>query len=80
MKQPADSRHKPSPVVHRSVVIAGHSTSVTLEDAFWKALKEIALSKNVSVSDIVTTINNERGRYGNLSRAIRLYVLEYYRG
>ena len=79
-KHPADSHQKPSLVVKRSVTIAGHTTSVTLEDAFWNALKEIAISKNVLVSDLVTTINNERGEYGNLSRAIRLFVLEYYRG
>jgi len=55
-----------SPVVKRSIVIAGHKTSVSLEDAFWQGLKQIA------------TIDTER-RQGNLSSAIRLFVLDYYR-
>ena len=79
MKQPAGLPQKPSLVVHRSVVIAGRNTSVSLEDAFWNALKEITISKNVLASDLVTTINIERGEYGNLSSAIRVFVLEYYR-
>ena len=79
-KHPANSPRKPSLVVKRSITIAGHTTSITLEDAFWNALKEIAISKNVLVSDLVTTISNERGLNGNLSSAIRLFVLAHYRG
>lgn len=67
-----------SPVVKRSIVIAGHKTSVSLEDAFWKALKEIAGARHVTLSDLVSTIDSER-RHGNLSSAIRLFVLEHYR-
>ncbi|CAL8972102.1 aryl-sulfate sulfotransferase [Rhodoplanes serenus] len=67
-----------SPVVKRSIVIAGHKTSVSLEDAFWKALKEIAAARHVTLSDLVSTIDSER-RHGNLSSAIRLFVLEHYR-
>jgi len=67
-----------SPVVKRSIVIAGHKTSVSLEDAFWKGLKEIASSRNITLSDIVATIDSER-RHGNLSSAIRLFVLDHYR-
>jgi predicted DNA-binding ribbon-helix-helix protein len=67
-----------SPVVKRSIVVAGHKTSVSLEDAFWKGLKEIAVGRAVTLSDLVASIDQER-RLGNLSSAIRLYVLEYYR-
>ena len=67
-----------SPVVKRSIVIAGHKTSVSLEDAFWKGLKEIANARDMTLSDLVATIDTDR-RHGNLSSAIRLFVLEYYR-
>jgi predicted DNA-binding ribbon-helix-helix protein len=67
-----------SQVVKRSIVIAGHKTSVSLEDAFWKGLKEIAAMRNIPLSDLVSTIDNER-QHGNLSSAIRLFVLDHYR-
>ncbi|MET0276873.1 MAG: ribbon-helix-helix domain-containing protein [Pseudorhodoplanes sp.] len=67
-----------SPVVKRSIVIAGHKTSVSLEDAFWKGLKEIADLRNVTLSDLVASIDTQR-RHGNLSSAIRLFVLDFYR-
>jgi predicted DNA-binding ribbon-helix-helix protein len=60
-------------------VIAGHKTSVSLEDAFWKGLKEIADARNMTLSDIVASIDSQR-RHGNLSSAIRLFVLDFYRG
>jgi predicted DNA-binding ribbon-helix-helix protein len=66
-----------SPVVKRSIVIAGHKTSVSLEDAFWKGLKEIAGTRDLTLSDLVSTIDSER-RHGNLSSAIRLFVLNHY--
>ncbi len=67
-----------SPVVKRSIVIAGHKTSVSLEDEFWKGLKDIAVGRHVTLSDMVASIDSER-RHGNLSSAIRLYVLNHYR-
>ena len=67
-----------SPVVKRSIVIAGHKTSVSLEDAFWKGLKEIAGGRDMTLSDLVAAIDSER-QHGNLSSAIRLFVLDYYR-
>jgi predicted DNA-binding ribbon-helix-helix protein len=67
-----------SPVVKRSIVIAGHKTSVSLEDAFWKGLKEIAGSRDMTLSDLVSAIDSDR-RHGNLSSAIRLFVLNHYR-
>ncbi len=68
-----------SPVVKRSIVIAGHKTSVSLEDAFWDALKEIAGHRRLTLSDLVATIDSGRNQ-GNLSSAIRLFVLDHYRG
>jgi predicted DNA-binding ribbon-helix-helix protein len=65
-------------VVKRSIVIAGHKTSVSLEDAFWKALKEIASIRELTLSDMVAEIDTDR-RHGNLSSAIRLFVLDHYR-
>ncbi len=67
-----------SPVVKRSIVIAGHKTSVSLEDAFWKGLKEVAGERDMTLSDLVAAIDSER-RHGNLSSAIRLFVLDHYR-
>ncbi|MGE3149604.1 MAG: ribbon-helix-helix domain-containing protein [Pseudorhodoplanes sp.] len=66
-----------SPVVKRSVVIAGHKTSVSLEDAFWKSLKRIANERRMTLSDLVAAIDTER-QHGNLSSGIRLFVLEYF--
>jgi predicted DNA-binding ribbon-helix-helix protein len=67
-----------SPVVKRSIVIAGHKTSVSLEDAFWTGLKDIAAGRGMTLSDLVATIDTER-QHGNLSSAIRLFVLDFYR-
>jgi predicted DNA-binding ribbon-helix-helix protein len=66
-----------SAVVKRSVVIAGHKTSVSLEDAFWKGLKEIASSRNRTMSDLIALIDAQR-KNANLSSAIRLFVLDFY--
>jgi predicted DNA-binding ribbon-helix-helix protein len=60
-------------------VIAGHKTSVSLEDAFWKGLKEIADQNEQTLSDLVASIDSQR-KHGNLSSAIRLFVLDHYRG
>jgi predicted DNA-binding ribbon-helix-helix protein len=64
-------------VAKRSVVLAGHKTSVSLEDAFWRGLKDIAASRCMNLSDIVSSIDTVR-KHGNLSSAIRLFVLENY--
>ena len=68
-----------SPVVKRSIILAGHKTSVSLEDEFWKGLKEIAGKRLMTLSTLVDTIDAQR-QQGNLSSALRLFVLEYYRG
>src|SRR5258708_21856284 len=65
-------------VVKRSVAIAGHKTSVSLEEAFWKSLKEIGRRQGVTLSALLAAIDSER-HYGNLSSAIRLFVLNFYR-
>jgi predicted DNA-binding ribbon-helix-helix protein len=67
-----------SPVVKRSIVIATHKTSVSLEDDFWIAIKEIARERNMTLSDLVASIDNGRN-HGNLSSAIRTFVLDHYR-
>jgi len=64
-----------SKVIKRSIVIAGHKTSVSLEDAFWETLKELAASRDVTLSDMVAEIDATRSQ-GNLSSAIRLFVLD----
>ena len=58
-----------SPVVKRSIVVAGHKTSVSLEEAFWNGMK---------VSELVGEIDGNR-QQGNLSSAIRLFVLDYFK-
>jgi predicted DNA-binding ribbon-helix-helix protein len=68
-----------SPVVKRSIVVAGHKTSVSLEDAFWTGLKEIAAGRDLTLSEIVASIDDGRSGGSNLSSAIRLFVLEHYR-
>lgn len=65
-------------VIKRSIVIAGHKTSVSLEDGFWSGLKEIAAARRSTLSDLVASIDTARTG-GNLSSAIRLFVLEHYR-
>lgn len=67
-----------SSVAKRSALIGQHKTSISLEDEFWSALKEIAATRKSTVSEILTAIDKTRGA-PNLSSAIRLYVLEYYR-
>ena len=62
-----------------SLNIAGHRTSISLEDAFWSALRDIAREEQRPVGDIVAEIDEARGASG-LSSAIRVYVLSRYRG
>jgi len=64
-----------SPIVKRSIVIGGHKTSVSLEDAFWRGLKEIAHGQRVTMSNMVANIDKAR-QQSNLSSAIRLFVLD----
>lgn len=63
----------PAEIKKRSVVISGHRTSISLENVFWEALRTIAIEKGISVNQLVTDI--DRQRTGNLSSAIRTFVL-----
>jgi predicted DNA-binding ribbon-helix-helix protein len=67
-----------SPVVRRAITVAGHKTSVSLEDAFWRGLKDIATSRGTTLSDLIGSIDRKR-KHDNLSSALRLFVLNHYR-
>lgn len=59
--------------VKRSVVVSGHRTSVSLETPFWEVLTQIATDQNMSLNKLITEIDRQRD--GNLSSALRIYVL-----
>jgi predicted DNA-binding ribbon-helix-helix protein len=65
-------------VVKRSIVIGGHKTSVSLEDGFWNGVKEISGLREMTLSELVSEIDHNR-QQGNLSSAIRLFVLDHYK-
>ena len=65
-------------VTKRSIIVGRHKTSVSLEAAFWQALREIADERRETLSQVVASIDKERP-FANLSSALRLFVLEYYR-
>ena len=67
-----------SPVVKRSIVVGGHKTSVSLEEAFWNSMKEISHERSVTLSELVGEIDTNRHQ-GNLSSAIRLFVLDHFK-
>jgi predicted DNA-binding ribbon-helix-helix protein len=68
-----------SSIAKRSIVFNDHKTSVSLEDEFWNALKEIAGKRAIHISELVAEVDERRGD-GNLSSALRLFVLDYYQG
>jgi predicted DNA-binding ribbon-helix-helix protein len=68
-----------SSVAKRTILVNGHKTSVSLEDEFWNALKEIAGKRAIHISELVAGVVEQRG-HGNLSSALRLFVLDYYQG
>ena len=61
----------------RNVVLSGRKTSVSVEDEFWRGLKEIAFARNTKLGILVSEINSTR-QHANLSSAIRLFVLDFY--
>ncbi|MDH3579685.1 MAG: ribbon-helix-helix domain-containing protein [Hyphomicrobiales bacterium] len=67
-----------SPVRKRSLTVAGHRTSISLEDPFWSALRDVARDNRQSVATLVAEIDKARGQTG-LSSAIRSFLLEHYR-
>ena len=66
-------------IVKHSIMLAGRRTSITLEEAFWQGLKEIATSRQITVSDLINRIDVDR-KHNNLSSALRLFVLSHYQG
>jgi predicted DNA-binding ribbon-helix-helix protein len=66
-----------SPIARHAIRIAGHKTTISLEDQFWEELREIATERRTTLQDLVTSINRDR-REGSLSSTIRLYVLRHY--
>ncbi|MGC2154855.1 MAG: ribbon-helix-helix domain-containing protein [Pseudolabrys sp.] len=64
-----------SAIIKRAILIDGHKTSISLEDAFWNGLKEIADAERTTVSELVAKIDETR-KQGNLSSAVRLFVLD----
>lgn len=65
--------------VKRSLTLRGHRTSVSLEDAFWKAFREIATREGRAINDLAAEIDEARGMETGLASAIRLYVLDDFR-
>jgi predicted DNA-binding ribbon-helix-helix protein len=65
-------------IVKRSVVIAGHKTSISLEDEFWTGFKELARERKMTLSSLLGGIDTGR-RQTNLSSSVRLFVLDHYR-
>jgi predicted DNA-binding ribbon-helix-helix protein len=63
----------------RSITIAGHRTSISLEEPFWQGLAEIAAARSASLAGLVVEIDRTRAAEINLSSAIRLFVLDWYR-
>jgi predicted DNA-binding ribbon-helix-helix protein len=66
-------------VAKRSLTIAGHRTSISLEDPFWQALGEIARARRLSLPALVAGIDRTRSDATNLSAALRIYVLDWFR-
>jgi len=67
-------------VAKRSIAIAGHRTSISLEEPFWTALTEIADARSLSLSGLVAEIDRDRPPRTNLSSAVRMFVLAWFRG
>ena len=63
----------------RSITIAGHRTSISLEEPFWEALTEIAAIRGMSVAALVVEIDRNRPDDANLSAALRMFALDWYR-
>jgi predicted DNA-binding ribbon-helix-helix protein len=65
-------------LIRKRPIYLHHKTGASLEDAFWKSLKEIAAARNMSLNALAREIDQKR-QHANLSSAIRVFVLEYYR-
>ena len=67
-----------SVIVQRSIAVNGRKTSISLEDPFWAALKEIAAERQLTLTALVSVIDRERADVGNLSSVLRTFILERY--
>jgi len=65
--------------IKRSLTLRGHRTSVSLEDDFWRAFRDIAEDKNIPINALAAQIDAERDLDAGLATAIRLYVLAHFR-
>ena len=65
--------------IKRSLTLRGHRTSVSLEDAFWRAFREIAEERSLAINELAAQIDAERDMETGLATAIRLFVLEHYK-
>ena len=74
-RKPKTPESAKSPIIKRSLVIGRHKTSVSLEDAFWNELRDIARAKRSTISDVVQEIDRQRQAH-NLSSALRVFVLQ----
>jgi predicted DNA-binding ribbon-helix-helix protein len=63
----------------RSLTLNGHRTSVSLEDDFWIAFREIAAERNMAINALAAEIDSNRTMDGGLASAIRLHILRHYR-
>jgi predicted DNA-binding ribbon-helix-helix protein len=67
-----------NPILKRSVMLLGHKTSISLEEPFWQALREIATEREMTTSALLNSIASKRVE-SNLSSAVRVFVLEHFR-
>ena len=67
-----------STIVKRSIQVERRKTSVSLEDAFWRALKQIAAERRITISELITIVSRTRQK-GNLSSHLRLLILDYFK-
>ena len=65
--------------VKRSIVVSGHKTSVSLEEAFWSGMKEISGARSMTLSQLVSEIDANRNQGNNLSSAVRQFVLDHFK-
>lgn len=70
--------HRAISNLKRSIVVRGHKTSVSLEDDFWNALKEIASARKITATELISEVDSNR-KPGNLSSTLRVMVLAHYR-
>jgi predicted DNA-binding ribbon-helix-helix protein len=68
-----------STIVKRSIVVGGHKTSISLEEAFWNCMREISAERSATLSKLVGEIDSSRQQGSNLSSAIRLFVLDHFK-